>query len=50
MYEAFVHSKTQIREHRVLDLEALGNVVGADIMQYFTYLTGFLDLFALPGT
>jgi len=50
MYEAFVHSETQFREHRVLDLEVLGNVVGADIRQYFTYLTGFLDLLALPGT
>jgi len=50
MYETFVHSETQFREHRVLDLEVLGNVVGADIRQYFTYLTGFPDLLALPGT
>jgi len=50
MYEAFVHSETQFREHRVLDLEVLGNVVGADIRQYFTYLIGLSDLLALPGT
>jgi len=50
MYEAFVHSETQFREHRVLDLEVLGNVVGADIRQYFTYLTELPDLLALPGT
>jgi len=50
MYQAFVHSETQFREHRVLDLEVLGNVVGADITQYFTYLTGLPDLLALPGT
>ena len=50
MYEAFVHFETQFREHRVLDLEVLGNMVGADIRQYFTYLTGLLDLLALPGT
>ena len=50
IYEAFVHSETQFREHRVLDLEVLGNVVGADIRQYFTYLTGFPGLLALPGT
>jgi len=31
MYMAFVHSQTQFREHRVLDLEVLGNVVGVDI-------------------
>jgi len=31
MYEAFVHSEAQFREHRVLYLEVLGNVVGADI-------------------
>jgi len=28
----------------------LGNVVGADIRQYFTYLTGLPELLALPGT
>jgi len=50
MYEAFVRSETQFREHRVLDLEVLGNVVGAGIRQYFTYLTGLRDLLALPGT
>jgi hypothetical protein len=50
MYEAFVHSETQFREHRVLDLKVLGNVVGADIRQFFTYLIGLLDLLALPGT
>jgi len=50
MYMAFVHSQTQFREHRVLDLEVLGNVVGADIRQYFTYLPGLLGLLALPGT
>jgi len=31
----------------VLDLEILGNMVGADIRLYFTYLPGLL---ALPGT
>jgi len=31
LYEAFVRSTTQFREHWVLDLEVLGNVVGADI-------------------
>ena len=50
MYEAFVHSETQFREHRVLDLEVLGNVVDADIRQYFTYLIGLPDLLALSGT
>jgi len=50
MYQAFLHFETQFREHRVLDLEVLGNVVGADIRQYFTYLTGFPDLLGLPGT
>jgi hypothetical protein len=50
MYEAFVRSETQFREHKVLDLEVLGNVVGADIRQYFTYLTGLPYLLALPGT
>ena len=50
MYEAFIRSETQFREHRVLDLEVLGNVVGADIRQYFTYLTGLPELLALPGT
>ena len=50
MYEAFVRSETQFREHRVLNLEVLGNVVSADIRQYFTYLAGFPDLLALPGT
>jgi hypothetical protein len=34
----------------VLDLEVLGNVVGADIRQYFTYLPGLLGLLVLPGT
>jgi len=34
----------------VLDLEVLGNVVDADIRQYFTYLTGVPELLALPGT
>ena len=47
---AYVHSQTQFREHRVLDLQILGNVVGADIRQYFTYLLGFPGLLALPGT
>ena len=50
MYEAFVRSETQFKKHSVLDLEVLGNVVGADIRQYFTYLTGLSDLLALPGT
>ena len=34
----------------MIDLEILGNVVGADIRQYFTYLHGLPDLLALPGT
>ena len=34
----------------MLDLEILGNVVGADIRQYFTYLPGLLGLLALLGT
>jgi hypothetical protein len=34
----------------VLDLEVLGNVVGVDIRQYFTYLLGLPGLLALPGT
>ena len=34
----------------MLDLEVLGNVVGADIRQYFTYVTRFLYLLALLGT
>jgi len=34
----------------VVDLEILGNVVGADIRQYFTYLHGLPELLALPGT
>jgi len=34
----------------VLDLEILGNVVGADIRQYFTYLHGLPELLALLGT
>ena len=50
MYQAFVHAETQFREHRVLDLEVLGNMVGADIRQYFTYLSGFPGLLALSGT
>jgi len=50
MYEALVSSQAQFREHRVLDLEILGNVVGADIRHYFTYLTGLPELLALPGT
>ena len=50
LYDAFVCSTTQFREHRVLDLEVLGNMVGADIRQYFTYLTGLLELLALLGT
>jgi len=49
MYEALVRSQAQFREHRVLDLEILGNVVGVDIRQYFTYLTGLLELLALQG-
>jgi hypothetical protein len=50
MYESLVRSQAQFREHRVLDLEILGNMVGADISQYFTYLHGLLELLALPGT
>ena len=34
----------------MIDLEILGNVVGADLRQYFTYLHGLLELLALPGT
>ena len=50
MYEALVRSQAQFREHKMLDLEILGNVVGADIRQYFTYLHGLLELLALPST
>jgi hypothetical protein len=50
LYEAFVRSATQFREHGVLDLEVLGNVVGADIRRYFTYLIGLPEFLALPGT
>ena len=47
---AYLHVQAQFREHRVLDLEVLGNVVGADIRQYFKYLPGLPGLLALPGT
>jgi len=30
LFEAFVRSEAQFREHRVLDFEVLGNVVCAD--------------------
>jgi len=50
IHEALVHSQSQFREHRVIDLEILGNVVGADIRQYFTYLHDLPELLALPGT
>jgi len=50
IYEALVRSQSQFREHRVFDLEILGNVVGVDIRQYFTYLHGLSELLALPGT
>ena len=50
IYEALVRSQSQFREHRVINLEILGNVVGADIRQYFTYLHGLPELLALPGT
>jgi len=50
LYEAFVHSATQFMEHRVLNLEVLGNVDGADIRQYFTYLTSLPELLAPLGT
>jgi len=50
IYEALVRSQAQFREHRVLDLEIHGNMVGADIRQYFTYLHGLPELLALPGT
>jgi len=50
IYEALVHSQSQFREHRVIELEILGNVIGADIHQYFTYLHGLPELLALPGT
>ena len=48
--QLFRSTQAQFREHRVLDLEILGNVVGADIRQYFTYLHGLPELLALPGT
>ena len=47
---AYVHAQAQFREHRVLDLEALGNMIGADIRQYFTFLPSLPGLLALPGT
>jgi hypothetical protein len=50
MYQAYIHSQAQFREHQVLDLEILRNVVGADIRQYLTYLSGLLGLLALPST
>jgi len=50
IYDALVRSQSQFREHRVIDLEILGNVVGADIRQYFTYLHGLPKLLALLGT
>ena len=50
MYKALVRSQAQFREHRVLDLEILGNMVGVDIRQYFTYLHGLPELLALPCT
>ena len=50
IYDALVRSQSQFREHRVVDLEILGNVVGADIRQYFTYLHGLPKLLALLGT
>jgi len=50
MYEALVRSHAQFREHSVLDLEILRNVVGADITQYFIYLHRLRELLALPGT
>ena len=50
IYEALVRSQSQFREHKVINLEILGNVVGADIRQYFTYLHGLLELLALPST
>jgi hypothetical protein len=50
MYMAYVHAQAQFREQRVLDLEVLGNVVGQDIRQYFSYLPGLPGLLALPRT
>jgi len=50
IYEALVCSQSQFKEHRVIDLEILENMVGADIRQYFTYLHGLPELLALPGT
>ena len=47
---AYVHAQAQFREQRVLDLEVLGNVVGQDIRQYFSYLPGLPGLLALPRT
>ena len=34
----------------MIDLEILGNMVGGDIRQYFTYLHGLPELLALLGT
>ena len=50
IHDALIRSQSQFRVHRVIDLEILGNVVGADIRQYFTYLHELPELLALPGT
>jgi len=50
LYEAFVRSEALFREHSVLDLEVHRTVAGADIRQYFTYLTSLPELLALPAT
>jgi len=50
LYVALVRSQAQFREHRVLNLEILGNIVSVDIRQYFTYLHGLPELLALPCT
>ena len=47
---AYVNSEAQIREHRVVDLEILANIVRQDIRSYLAYLPGLVGLLALPGT
>jgi len=50
MYMAYVNSRAQYREQRVVDLEVLANIVGQDIRPYLAYLVGLVGLLALPGT
>ena len=47
---AYVNSRAQYREQRVVDLEVLANIVGQDIRPYLAYLVGLVGLLALPGT